>query len=398
MNGNQGSPIEVFSARDIAEAYLVRGMLQEDGIDAMVVGESLGGIAGEVPPLQATPRIWVRPIDADRARQLIEQFERQSAARSATTSNPPGSEGVSAQAELFCYHCGETVDYGQTSCPACGKSLERDPDEASDGSSRGDSQEAGPSSVLLDVIDGIAVLTLNNPDKRNPLSFAVLSELQSHLQSIASDRAIRAVIIRAAGPAFSAGHDLRELVNATKQQHRSLFNLCSQVMESIRNLPKPVIAEVQGVATAAGCQLAATCDLVVAAENATFATPGVKIGLFCSTPAVAVSRVVPLKKAMEMLLTGEPISAREAERVGLVNRVVSTNQLHDEAMKLARQVIASSSDTLGLGKRTFYEQLQLDRPAAYELTSRVMVENAQLPDAQEGMRAFLEKRLPEWKE
>jgi enoyl-CoA hydratase/carnithine racemase len=165
-------------------------------------------------------------------------------------------------------------------------------------------------------------------------------------------------------------------------------------MESIRNLAKPVIAEVQGVATAAGCQLAATCDLVVASENATFATPGVKIGLFCSTPAVAVSRAVPPKKAMEMLLTGSPISAREAERIGLVNRVVPFQHLSEEAIKLARQVGSANADMLGLGKQTFYKQLPLDRPAAYELTSRVMVENAQMADAQEGMRAFLERRPP----
>jgi enoyl-CoA hydratase/carnithine racemase len=396
MSENQ-APVEVFSARDTPEAYIVLGMLREAGIEALVVGESLGGIAGEVPPLQATPRIWVHPGDASRARQLIEEYE-----RPATGPSLPASDALTAfppaQAEPFCYHCGQRVDYGQSPCPACGKPLEWDPEEAARSSPRGESSpQQGPPLVLFDVTDGVGVLTLNNPDRRNILSFAALTELQQHLQGIASDPAIRAVIIRAAGPAFSAGHDLREIVNASEQEHRSLFRLCSEVMESIRNLPKPVIAEVHGVATAAGCQLAATCDLVVAAETATFATPGVKIGLFCSTPAVAISRVVPLKKSMEMLLTGEPISAREAERIGLVNRVVPAEQLSDEAMKLARQVIASSSDTLGLGKRTFYEQLPLSRPAAYELTSHVMVENAQLPDAKEGMRAFLEKRSPSWR-
>jgi enoyl-CoA hydratase/carnithine racemase len=257
-------------------------------------------------------------------------------------------------------------------------------------------QQTPAGSVLFDVADGVAVLTLNNPGKRNPLSSAVLTTLQQHLSSIGSDSSIRIVIIRSVGAAFSAGHDLREIVNGTEQEHRTLFALCSRVMESIRNLPQPVIAEVQGVATAAGCQLAASCDLVVASENATFATPGVKIGLFCSTPAVAVSRVVPVKKAMEMLLTGEPITARDAERCGLVNRVVPTEQLHTESMNLAKKIIASSSDTLGLGKRTFYAQLPLDRAAAYELTSMIMVENAQMPDAQEGMRAFLERRPPIW--
>ncbi len=250
--------------------------------------------------------------------------------------------------------------------------------------------------VLCDVVDRVAVLTLNQPDKRNPLSRAMLASLKDQLARIATDSTIRAVVIRAAGTAFSAGHDLRELAGATDEEHRALFALCTEVMEAIRKLPQPVIAEVQGMATAAGCQLVATCDLVVASENAAFATPGVKIGLFCSTPAVAVSRAVPPKKAMEMLLTGEPISARQADEIGLVNRVVPAERLQDETMKLARQIIAASADTLGIGKRTFYEQLPLDRPAAYELTQRVMVQNAQTADAQEGIAAFLEKRPPQW--
>ncbi len=251
--------------------------------------------------------------------------------------------------------------------------------------------------VIAETVNQVAILTLNNPAKRNPLSRAMLASLRDNLARIASDSGVRAVIIRAAGPAFSAGHDLREIVGAGETDRRLLFALCTEVMEAIRKLPKPVIASVGGIATAAGCQLAATCDLVVASENATFATPGVKIGLFCSTPAVAVSRAVPAKKAMEMLLTGEPISAHEAERIGLVNRVVPADRLDDEGMKLARQVIAASSDTLGIGKRTFYQQLPLDRPAAYELTGRVMIENAQTANAQEGMQAFLEKRAPQWK-
>jgi enoyl-CoA hydratase/carnithine racemase len=251
--------------------------------------------------------------------------------------------------------------------------------------------------VTYEVVDHVAILTLNHPEKRNPLSRAMLGELKKHLDHIAVDGAVRAVIIRAAGPAFSAGHDLREIAGAGESDQRALFAVCSEVMEAIRKLPKPVIAEVQGVATAGGCQLVATCDLVVASESATFATPGVKIGLFCTTPAVPLVRVVPTKKAMEMLLTGEPISAREAERIGLVNRVVDPARLHDETMKLARQITSASPDTLAIGKRAFYGQLPLDFPAAYEFASRVMVENALADDAQEGIRAFLEKRPPQWK-
>ncbi len=250
--------------------------------------------------------------------------------------------------------------------------------------------------VLCDVIDRVAVLTLNQPARRNVLSRAMLASLKEQFARIASDSMIRAVVIRAAGPAFSAGHDLRELVGATEAEHRELFALCTEVMEAVRKLPQPVIAQVQGMATAAGCQLVATCDLVVASDSAAFATPGVKIGLFCSTPAVAVSRAVPTKKAMEMLLTGEPITAWAAAEIGLVNRVVPPDRLEAETMNLARQIIAASADVLGIGKRTFYEQLPLDRPAAYELTERVMVENAQTPNAREGMAAFLEKRPPQW--
>lgn len=250
--------------------------------------------------------------------------------------------------------------------------------------------------VLCELTDGIAILTLNHPEKRNALSRAMLEGLKEHLARIARDPAIKAVILRAAGPVFSAGHDLRELVGGDQQEYASLFALCTEVMEAIRKLPQPVIAQVHGVATAAGCQLAATCDLVVAADDATFATPGVKIGLFCTTPAVALARAVTPKKAMEMLLTGSPIGAQEAERVGLVNRVVPAARLAEETMKLAQQVCTASSYTVALGKRAFYEQLPLDRPHAYEVAQKAMVENALAADAQEGMRAFLEKRSPKW--
>jgi enoyl-CoA hydratase/carnithine racemase len=250
--------------------------------------------------------------------------------------------------------------------------------------------------VLSEIRDHIAILTLNHPEKRNALSREMLTGLAAELKQIAKNSDVRVVVLRAEGPAFSAGHDLRELVDGNEEEYTSLFNLCTEVMEAIRNLPQPVIAQVHGIATAAGCQLVATCDLAVAAENATFATPGVKIGLFCSTPAVALARAVTSKRAMEMLLTGTPITAREAERIGLVNRVVPADRLAEETMKLAQQISAASPQTVALGKRTFYRQLPLDYPGAYEVAQEAMVENAQAPDAQEGMHAFLEKRPAKW--
>jgi enoyl-CoA hydratase/carnithine racemase len=250
--------------------------------------------------------------------------------------------------------------------------------------------------VLSQIEGGVAVLTLNHPEKRNALSRAMLTSLRERLGEIAAEPKARVVILAAAGPVFSAGHDLREMVVANESECASLFALCSEVMESLRKLPQPVIAQVHGLATAAGCQLVASCDLAVASEDATFATPGVKIGLFCTTPAVALVRAVPTKKALEMLFTGNPISAAEAERNGLVNRVVPASRLAEETMKLARHIAGFSSCTLALGKRAFYEQLPLDRPAAYERAQQVMCENAEMHDAQEGMRAFLEKRRPRW--
>ena len=252
--------------------------------------------------------------------------------------------------------------------------------------------------VLLDITDQIAVLTLNNPQRRNALSRPLLESLRERLAQVAADPGAHVVVLRAEGPVFSSGHDLRELVGGREEDYACLFALCTEVMEAVRQLPQPVIAEVQGLATAAGCQLAATCDLVVASTAAAFATPGVMIGLFCTTPAVALCRAVPSKKALEMLLTGNPISAAEAERVGLVNRVVSPDRLHDEAMGLARQIAAASRATVALGKRAFYRQLPLDRPAAYKVAQQVMVANALAPAAREGIGAFLEKRAPNWPE
>jgi enoyl-CoA hydratase/carnithine racemase len=250
--------------------------------------------------------------------------------------------------------------------------------------------------VLLTTNEGIAVLSLNHPEKRNALSHALLSELKDHLARIAKDKTIRVVILRANGPAFSSGHDLRELVGRNEQDYQLIFALCTEVMEAIRLLPQPVIAQVQGVATAAGCQLAASCDLVVAAEEATFATPGVKIGLFCTTPAVPLVRTIAPKHAMEMLLTGRPVSAQEAEKMGLVNRVVPASQLAEETLRLARQICTASTYTVSLGKQAFYDHLALYYPAAYEKAQQVMIENALARDAQEGIKSFLEKRPPRW--
>jgi enoyl-CoA hydratase/carnithine racemase len=244
--------------------------------------------------------------------------------------------------------------------------------------------------------DEIGLITLNNPAKRNVLSRATLGQLIDRLEEAEAAAEVKCVILNAVGPAFSAGHDLREILDSTDEERRSLFSLCSQAMQAIRSLSLPVIASVQGIATAAGCQLAATCDLVVAAEEATFATPGIKIGLFCSTPAVALSRAVGQKRAMEMLLTATPITAREAERIGLVNRVVPAEKLVEESLRFAQEIAAASPYTLGVGKRGFYEQLGLPTEMAYQVTEEIMVENARAPDAVEGMKAFLERRPPRW--
>jgi enoyl-CoA hydratase/carnithine racemase len=240
----------------------------------------------------------------------------------------------------------------------------------------------------------IGLITLNNPAKRNVLSRVALAQLIDRVNEAEAHGEVKCVILRAEGPAFSAGHDLNEIVQSTEDERRSLFALCSLAMQTIRNCSLPVIAEVQGIATAAGCQLAATCDLIVAAEEASFATPGIKIGLFCSTPAVALARAVPQKKAMEMLLTAEAVPAREAERIGLINRVVPRGELSAATRRLAEQIAAASPYTLGLGKRAFYEQVGLPIEAAYQLTEEAMVENARAPDALEGMQAFLQRRQP----
>lgn len=245
--------------------------------------------------------------------------------------------------------------------------------------------------------DNIAVLTLNRPAARNALSVALMEALDSTLAAIAGDPLVRVVIIAANGPAFSAGHDLKE-IRATpgRAAYEALFAMCSKLMQRIVGLPKPVIAQVQGVATAAGCQLVATCDLAVAAESARFATPGVDIGLFCSTPMVALTRSVGRKAAMEMLLTGEMVPASRARELGLVNRVVPDAELPGAALALARGIAAKSPLTVRTGKAAFYRQAEMDLASAYDYASEVMTRNMLARDAEEGIDAFLQKRAPRW--
>ncbi len=251
-------------------------------------------------------------------------------------------------------------------------------------------------SLVSETAGGVVRLTLNRPDKRNALSRELLSRMREAQDAIAKDHAARVVVLAARGPAFCAGHDLGEMVGCSESAYRDLFALCSDVMQRFRRLPQPVIARVHGLATAAGCQLVAACDLAVAAEGANFATPGVKIGLFCTTPMVPLVRAVPAKPAMEMLLTGKPITAQRAYELGLVNRVAPADQLDAAVQEYVEAVLASSPLTVRLGKAAFYDQLALDEPAAYERATEVMTDNALRHDAQEGMTAFLQKRRPTW--
>jgi enoyl-CoA hydratase/carnithine racemase len=244
----------------------------------------------------------------------------------------------------------------------------------------------------------IAVLTMNRPDKRNALSLELMRELTDALRACGQDREVRAVVLRGEGPAFSAGHDLRELQCRDARAYREIFDACVDLMEAIQRIPQPVIAEVGAIATAAGCQLVATCDLAVASTEAKFATPGVRIGLFCTTPMVALTRAIGRKRAMEMLLTGEPIDALTAADWGLVNRVVEPAALHDSALSLAHKVAQASSLIIGIGKSAFYEQIELDQRRAYGYAKEVMSMNALAADAQEGIAAFLEHRRPDWRQ
>jgi enoyl-CoA hydratase/carnithine racemase len=245
--------------------------------------------------------------------------------------------------------------------------------------------------------DGIATLTLMRPEKRNALSLAVMRELIAAFEEIGAGAEARVVVLRALGPAFSAGHDLREMLRRDVAEYRETFDVCTQLMGKIQSIPQPVIAEVAGIATAAGCQLVATCDLAIAASDAKFATPGVRIGLFCTTPMVALTRAIGRKRAMEMLLTGDFIDAPTALDWGLVNRVVAPERLRDETLALAGKIAASSAFVVGLGKAAFYAQIDLDQQKAYAYAKEVMSMNALAEDAQEGMSAFVERRTPTWK-
>lgn len=242
----------------------------------------------------------------------------------------------------------------------------------------------------------VAVVTLDRAEKRNALSLGLMRELIAALRAVGGDAEARVVVLAAEGKVFSSGHDLSEMVGRSVVEYRELFDVCTELMALVQSIPQPVIAQVQGLATAAGCQLVATCDLVVASEAAAFATPGVKIGLFCTTPMVALTRAVGRKRAMEMLLTGRLVDAATAAEWGLVNRVVPAAELEAATRELAAQVAASSSFTVALGKQAFYAQIDLEQPKAYAYAKEVMSMNALAADAQEGIGAFLEKRSPCW--
>jgi enoyl-CoA hydratase/carnithine racemase len=257
--------------------------------------------------------------------------------------------------------------------------------------------ETSTAQLLKVAVDGpVATLTLDRPDQRNALSMALMGEIVSALAQLRERRDVRAVILAGEGPAFCAGHDLGEMAGLDEAGYREVFERCVQMMSAIHELPQPVIARVHGIATAAGCQLVAACDLAIAGTQARFATPGVKIGLFCSTPMVEVARAVGRKRALELLLTGTPIDAPTAAEWGLVNRVVAPEELPAATDELARQIATASGVALAFGKQAFYRQLDVGLPDAYELCADVMTRNALAADAQEGMCAFLEKRDATW--
>ena len=252
------------------------------------------------------------------------------------------------------------------------------------------------SHVLYEAVDGVAVLTLNHPEKRNALSREMLSSLKEHLDRIASDASVRAVIVRANGPVFSAGHDLRELAVDDPEAHARVFAACAQMMLAIHRLPVPVIARVQGLATAAGCQLVAQCDLAVASTDASFGVNGIDVGLFCATPSVPLVRNVPAKQAMEMLLTGEFITADQARERGLVNRVALPGQLDQEVDRLVASILGKPRVAIAMGKALFYRQREMGSEAAYQLAGQTMACNMVHEAAQEGVQAFIDKRKPQW--
>jgi enoyl-CoA hydratase/carnithine racemase len=266
--------------------------------------------------------------------------------------------------------------------------------------------KTAPASLILlrEDVGGVAVLTLNHPQTRNSLSEEMLETLGDAFTAIAHDKSVRAVVLAANGPAFSAGHDLKELTRHRSDEDRGrsyfkhIMNTCSALMQQIVTLPQPVIAAVQAIATAAGCQLVASCDLAVASRDAKFATPGVNLGLFCSTPMVALSRNVSRKHAMEMLLSGDRITAEHAARIGLVNVVVEPGSEREAALKLASKIASKSTLTVKIGKEAFYRQLEMPLAKAYKYTAEVMVENMLARDAEEGIDAFIEKRPPKWED
>jgi enoyl-CoA hydratase/carnithine racemase len=251
--------------------------------------------------------------------------------------------------------------------------------------------------VLRRDAEGIAFLTLNRPAQRNALSVALMEALQAAIDAVARDAAVKVVVIAGAGPGFCAGHDLKEMrANPGRQHYEALFNQCSRLMTSIVKLPKPVIARVHGIAAAAGCQLVATCDLAVAAADARFAVNGINVGLFCSTPMVALSRAVGRKAALEMLLTGDMVDAARAREIGLVNRVVPSERLDDEVQALARHIAGKLGLAVAIGKEAFYRQAELGLEAAYAYTGEAMTRNMMARETEEGIDAFIEKRPPPW--
>ena len=258
--------------------------------------------------------------------------------------------------------------------------------------------------LLRENVGSIAVITFNRPSQRNTLSEEVIAALHASLDEIAADQSIRALVIASQGPAFSSGHDLKQLTShrGDSDGGRAYFartmNACSAMMQAVVNLPKPVIAAVQGIATAAGCQLVASCDLAIASDAARFATSGIDNGLFCSTPMVALSRNVSRKHAMEMLMTGDMISAERARDIGLVNHVVPAGHERDAAIALAQKIARKSAYAIKLGKQAFYQQVGMDLASAYRLTAEVMTENMMAFDAIEGIGAFIEKREPKWQD
>ena len=252
--------------------------------------------------------------------------------------------------------------------------------------------------IVYERADTVGIVTLNRPGRQNALSIALLEEMNRCLTGVAESREVKVIVVRAAGKNFCAGHDLGDLAGKDIAVHNRMFSICAEMMLRLQRIPQPVIAQVHGIATAAGCQLVAACDLAVAEEGARFGTPGVNLGVFCSSPAVSIVRAVGRKRAMEMLFTARLIGAREACEWGLVNRVVPAERLEAETMDLARHIARASLSCLAIGKQAFYSQVNLPDAAAYDLASNVIVNNFFTEDGKEGVAAFLEKRRPSWKD